>query len=312
MSSTAALVSTAPQPTLEPRSPRDGRHRRHHWTDDAALGRFRFGVARETSVLDAAFRLVHDQYVWRGFMTTPHPSGRRVNLRHALPSTRVFVASDGARIVGTVSVVLDSPLGLPMDEVFADQLDRFRRRGRRGAEVSALAMDADRRAHGIPVLMRLLRMVVLHAAEVARIDDLCLVVRPQHADFYQQFFSCEILGQPRDYEKVHIEGAVMLRLDLNEVRALIRAVHGGQVAATEVQAFLYGPEAYRTVLAQLHRELPTASLTAEQFARFFQGQDVLAEASPSHRAYVMSFFEGGATAPALYPLWRRDAALSAA
>jgi hypothetical protein len=311
MSTTATPVSHG-APVLEPRGRRDGHHRRHRWTDDAALGRFRFGVARETSVLDAAFRLVHDQYVWRGFMTAPHPSGRRVNLRHALPSTRVFVASDGARVVGTVSTIMDSPLGLPLDEVFADRLDGARRRGRRIVEVSALAMDADRRAHGIPVLMRLLRLVVLHAAEVARLDDLCLVVRPQHAEFYQQFFACEILGAPRDYEKVHIDGAVMLHLDLNEVRALIRAIHAGEVAPTEVQAFLYGPEAHRTVLAQLRRELPIASLTAEQFARFFRGQDVLTDAPPAQRAYVMSFYDGGAPIPAVYPLRRQDAALSAA
>src|SRR5262245_46430519 len=227
-------------------------------------------------------------------MTAPHPSGRRVNLRHALPSTRVFVASDGARVVGTASLIPDSPLGLPMDEVFQDQVDPFRRRGRLAAEVSALAMDSDRRAHGIPVLMRLLRMIVLHATEVARLDDLCMVVRPQHAEFYQHFFSCRIIGEPRDYEKVHIDGAVALHLDLDEVRALIRAMHTGQTPASDIQTFLYGREAYRAVLAQLHREVPASALTAQQFVHFFRDQDVLADASPSHRAYVTSLYAGGA------------------
>jgi hypothetical protein len=283
MSSTATAVSHgAPTTGREPRATRD-RHPRHRWTHDGAPGQFRFTVARETGLLDAAFRLVHDQYVWRGFMTAPHPSGRRVNLRHALPATRVFVASDGSRVVGTVSLIPDSPLGLPMDEVFADHLDAFRRRGRRIAEVSALAMDADRRAHGLPVLMRLLRMVVLHAAEVARLDDLCLVVRAHHADFYRQVFSCRPLGQPRNYEKVHLPGAVALHLDLGVVRALISAIHAGDTQASEVQMFLYGPEAHRAVVAQLHREVPGAAMTPQQFARFFQGQDVLTEASPARR-----------------------------
>ncbi|MGH7388002.1 MAG: N-acyl amino acid synthase FeeM domain-containing protein [Candidatus Rokuibacteriota bacterium] len=269
------------------------RHRRHRWTGDGGPGRFRFGLARETGVLDAAFRLVHDQYVWRGFMASPHPSGRRIDLRHALPSTRVFVARDGVRVVGTATLFPDSPLGLPMDVVFADHLDTFRRRERRVAEVSALAMDADRRAHGIPVLMRLLRLVLLHAAEVARLDDLCLVVRSQHANFYQQFFSCRIIGAPRDYEKVRLEAAVALHLDLHEVRALIRAIHAGRILASPVQGFLYGSEAHGAVMAQLHREVPASALTAADFAHFFQGQDVLTEASPAQRAYVGSFHEGG-------------------
>src|SRR5215475_11839692 len=120
MSLAVTGVAHEAQTTLpESTRPHRGRHR---WTDDGKVGRFRFGLACETGVLDEAFRLVHDQYVWRGFMTAPHPSGRRVNLRHALPSTRVFVASDGVRVVGTASLIPDSPLGLPMDEVFADQV----------------------------------------------------------------------------------------------------------------------------------------------------------------------------------------------
>src|SRR5262245_14475942 len=292
MSSVAVDVAREAQTTIpESPSPHGSRHR---WTDDGRLARFRFGLARETHVLDEAFRLVHDQYVWRGFMTAPHPSGRRVNLRHALPSTRVFVASDGARVVGTASLIRDSPLGLPMDEVFEDQVARFRRQDRLVAEFSALAMDADRRAHRIPVVIRLLRMIVLHAAEVAPLDDLCMVVRPQHAEFYQHFFSCRILGEPRDYEKVHIDGAVALHLDLEEVRVLIRAIHTGQTLASPIQTFLYGPEAHRAVLAQLRREVPASALTAQQFVHFFRGQDVLADASPSHRAYVTALYESGA------------------
>jgi hypothetical protein len=105
------------------------------------------------------------------FHAAPHASGRRVNLRHALPSTRVFVAQDGARVVGTATVFQDSPLGLPMHEVFGDQLAAMRARGSSVAEISALAMDGDRRAYGLPVLMRLLRLLLLYSASVARLDD---------------------------------------------------------------------------------------------------------------------------------------------
>ena len=128
------------------------RQRESRWTRSSKRSTLRFGVARDTTALDGAFRLVHGQYVWRGFMQAPHWSGRRVDLRHALPSTRVFVVQDGARVVGTASVFQDSALGLPMDGVFADQLAEMRATGRRVGEVSALAMDGDRRGYGLPVL----------------------------------------------------------------------------------------------------------------------------------------------------------------
>jgi hypothetical protein len=286
-------------------SPATGVAREHAWTNNAKPERFQFGVARKTAALDAAFGLVHDQYVWRGFLDAPHPSGRRVNLRHALPTTRVFVARDGARVVGTATLIPDSPLGLPMDEVFADQLDAIRLSNRCAAEVSALAMDADRRAHGVPVLIRLLRMILLYAAEVARLDDLVLVVRPQHAAFYQQSFACRPIGPARDYPKVHIVGAVALHLDLHEVRALIRAIQAGQAPASRTQAFLYSPDACQTVLTQLGRELRGPALTADQFEHFFRGDDVLTGAPPAQRAYVEALY---ATPGTRRMNWTRPAA----
>jgi hypothetical protein len=262
------------------------RQREYRWTRPTSV---HFGVANTTAVLDAAFRLVHGQYVWRGFMSAPHASGRRVNLRHALPATRVFVAQEGARVVGTATVFQDSPLGLPMDDVFGDQLAAMRARGRRVAEVSALAMDGDRRAYGLPVLMRLLRLVLLYSASVARLDDLCLVVRPQHASFYQQLGTCRVMGEPRDYEKVNIEGAVALHIDLHEIRAMIHAIQAGQTPANPIQAFVAGP-AFPEIVAQLEAEAPPAAMTPEQFEEFFSADDVLAQATPWERTYVESLY----------------------
>jgi hypothetical protein len=261
--------------------------RESHWTRSSKRTTLRFGVARETAVLDGAFRLVHAQYVWRGFMRAPHWSGRRVDLRHALPSTRVFVVQDGPRVVGTATVFQDSPLGLPMDEVFADQLAPMRAAGRRVAEVSALAMDGDRRAYGLPVLMRLLRLVLLYASSVARLDDLCLVVRPQHAHFYRQLSTCRVMGEPRNYAKVNTGSAVALHIDLHEVRAMLDAVQAGEIPSSPVEALIAGP-ALRDVVAQLEQETPTAALTAEQFHEFFVLDDVLATASAREREYVAS------------------------
>jgi hypothetical protein len=248
-----------------------------------------FSIARETAVRDEAFRLVHEQYMWRGFMTAAHASGRRVNLRHALPTTRMFVAQDGTRVVGTATVFQDSPLGLPMDEVFADQLAAMRQRGRRIAEVSALAMDGDRRAYGLPALMQMLRLVLVYAASVAHLDDLCLVVRPQHAQFYKQLGACRVMGEPRDYDKVNLPGAVALHIDLHEMRAMIKAIRAGRPAMNRIQAFVAGP-GFEEVVAQLEREAPNAALTTEQFAEFIAIGDVLAQATDADREYVQSLY----------------------
>jgi hypothetical protein len=285
----ALAVAETPAPALRPAARPTPRPAKRCWTEIAPAG-LDFGLASETDVLDAAFRLVHDQYVWRGFMAAAHASGRRVNLRHALPSTRVFVARAQGRVVGTASVIEDSPLGLPMEDVFGPEVAALRRNGRRIAEISALAMDGDRRAYGLPALIRLLRLIVVYALEVAGLDDLCMVVRPQHAPFYQQLSACRIMGAPRDYPKVHIEGAVALRLDLDQIRALIASCDAGEAPDSAVEAFLCRPGAREAVLAQLKQELPAATMTAGQFTHFFEGQDVLADATPRDRAYVEALY----------------------
>lgn len=126
------------------------------FAEDETVGTLDFGLAVTFGDFDAAFRLLHDRYVWRGYLT-PEPSGRRLGLHNALPGTKLLVAKAEDRVVGTLTVVEDSCLGLAMDEAFGEELGRLRERGRRLAEASSLAVDRGYRASGIAILVRLLR-----------------------------------------------------------------------------------------------------------------------------------------------------------
>lgn len=50
-----------------------------------------FELARSRQELERAYILTHEEYVRLGYMS-PHPSGMRVSIYHALPTTRTFVA----------------------------------------------------------------------------------------------------------------------------------------------------------------------------------------------------------------------------
>jgi N-acyl amino acid synthase FeeM len=284
----------APATAAPPRASRRSRPAKRCWVDTTAEC-LELGVAADRTALDTAFRLVHDQYLWRGFITEPHPTGRRLNLRHALPATRVFLARAADRVVGTASLIPDSPLGLPMEDVFGPEVRALRAEGRRLGEISALAMDADRRAYGLPALVRLLRLVVVYALDVGGLDDVCMAVRPQHAAFYRQLGACRLMGEPRDYPKVHIDGAVGLRLDLHHVRAQMTAFADGEPPLAAIDAFLCSPAARAALGALLERQLPGATLSPADFAYFFDGQDVLGQATPADRAYVESFYGRGSS-----------------
>src|SRR5574341_351220 len=130
-------IETAPS-----RPPRGSRMKAFWFERDTIASRLEFGLATNRHTLDQAFRLQHDQYVAQGYMDS-HPSGWRLSAHNALPSTRVFVALDNDRVVATMAVITDSRLGLPMAEIYADELREFRGLRRQVAEVSGLAVHPD-------------------------------------------------------------------------------------------------------------------------------------------------------------------------
>jgi len=119
-------MSTSPLETMHAKtvsSPTTCRSRlKAAWfQNDPLADRLDFGLATDRHALEQAFRLQHDQYVAHGYMDA-HPSGWRLSLHNALSATRVFVARCGGRVVGTMTLIADSPLGLPMDEIYTDEL----------------------------------------------------------------------------------------------------------------------------------------------------------------------------------------------
>jgi hypothetical protein len=213
------------------------------------------GLASTTADLDAAFRLVHDQYVALGYMH-PHPSGRRIGLHHSLPTTKVFVCKSGDEVIGTVSLILDSLLELPCDELYRRELAPLRAAGRRLAEVSALAVHERCRTRDLGVLMRLVHLVVAYASRIAQVDDLCITVNPRHARFYE-LLRFRRFGAIKPHPAVQDAPAVPLVLDL--CRSLDAAT------ATAVPRFanrLLDPVETSRLVARLEDDLVHALMSA--------------------------------------------------
>ena len=226
-------------------------------------GRVAFGLANDLRAFDQAFRLVHDQYVRRGY-TDPHPSGRRITDHHRLPSTRVFVAQEDREVIGTVTLIEDSAAGLPMDEIYREELAQLRAAALRIAEVSALAADSRRRPVGVGVLLGLMRVLVIYAAEFARLDHLCIAVNPRHVPFYTNVLQFRQFGPRKAFPKVNGAPAVGLRLDLGFVRDLIRIGETGYHFADEVYRFFFGRPNVRDAVYCLATTLPGSILKPSQ------------------------------------------------
>lgn len=174
------------------------------------------GLAITRQELDTASRLVHQCYLRRGYVK-PSADGRHVSPFLAMPSTAVFVARVEDEVIATVSLVDDSELQLPCDELYGAQMAALRRTGRRVAEVSALAVSQKWRDVRLIALRSLVRVVGVYGRDLARVDDLCIAVHPRHAPFYESRLHFRRFGGLKSYDAVNGAPAVGLLLDLHEL-----------------------------------------------------------------------------------------------
>ena len=110
-------------------------------------------IAETREELEACFKLLHDAYVDSGFMK-PHPSGMRVTIYHALPTTTTLCAKYDGKVVGTISLIRESALGVPLQKIF--DLSAVRAKKGQIAEVSALAVHKGFRRTGGSILFPLM------------------------------------------------------------------------------------------------------------------------------------------------------------
>ena len=209
---------------LLPRSLRHRTIRSMLRLDEAVLSSVIVRVADTKEEVIAAARLLHDSYVGRGLMP-PHPSGVRIVAHQALPETITIVAKIDEQVVGTLSLVLDAAMGLPMETIYAGEVQALRDAGRRVAEVGALCIHRDYRHTGIAFLLN--KLMWKTAQDALGVQDLLIAVHPYASELYEAALHFEHIGPVRRYPGLSEAAlAVALRLDLVQAEANYRRAWG--------------------------------------------------------------------------------------
>ena len=127
----------------------------------------------------------------------------------------MFVARIDDAVGATLSLLRDSPRGLPVDALYRSELTALRARGLRLAEVGALAVDRPWRGAALALMRPLVQLLGIYARDVGGVDELCIAVHPRHAPFYERAFGFARFGAEKAYGAVKGAPAVGLRLDLH-------------------------------------------------------------------------------------------------
>ncbi len=170
--------------------------------------------------MEAAYRLVHDCFVEQGYID-PHPTGLRVRAHSALPGTALYVAVQNGEVVGTMSVIPDGELGLPMESAFGPEVAALKRRGRRPVEISDLAIAKG--ARNMRVLTELMRCVFAHSIVVGA-DDMVIAISPKHSAIFESILLFEPLGSRRSYSPQKLDIVEGKRLGLVSIREKVRGL----------------------------------------------------------------------------------------
>jgi hypothetical protein len=194
-------------------------------------------IATTPIELEQACAVLHDAYVDARFMD-PHPTGLRLTPWHLMPTTTTAIAKWRGRVVATMSVIGDNPLGLPMEKAF--DLSEVRTTGERLAEVSALAIDPWFVASRRYLLHPLIRFLWLESIRYLGIDRYVIAVNPSMVEFYEAFYLFRQLKDQSRVEKYDfVKGApaVALHTASREGLAAIQRKYEGRPLGRNLGAF---------------------------------------------------------------------------
>jgi N-acyl amino acid synthase FeeM len=169
-------------------------------------------AARRRHQLRTAFELVYDRYYQEG-LTAWNQHGLRLIPHQLLDTSWVLLAQRGQTCLGTLSLVEDGAMGLPMEQLYPAEVWKLRQNHTRVAELACFALRDQSAAESMSVLRALLQA----ACEIGfreKLDELVICVHPRRGRFYERYLGFEPLGPYRCCPWVCGQPAVAMKLTL--------------------------------------------------------------------------------------------------
>jgi hypothetical protein len=190
----------------------------HEVTVDGKCRPVIFRVIENSSELRSACQLLNDRYSWRGYGDDNYiPTGTH----HTTFATEI----DG-KIVGTMTLCIDSGLGLGADEFFSDEMRDIRKaEGMSACELKRLAFDPNVRSK--EAMAGLFHLAFIYGTTMSHCTDLFIEVRARHMVFYQVMLGFEPVAAPKTDPLIGCEWNLM-RLKVSDIASGIIGARSGK------------------------------------------------------------------------------------
>jgi hypothetical protein len=184
---------------------------------DVAINEKTFGIrlADTDEGRSSASLLINKMYGWRGYA-----GSHRVEDN---PNRITLAASDKGVVCGTVTLGIDSEIGILADEVFKEEIDRFRNRGAKVCEITKLAFDPA--SSSKTALASLFHILFIYGRYLHNCTDVFIEVNPRHRRFYETMLGFQRQGELRSNPRVDAP-AYLLWTSLDHVAEQIERLGG--------------------------------------------------------------------------------------
>ena len=200
-------------------------------------------AARTWADLEEAYCLVFRAFTAEGLPETG-PAKLRLDCFNRQASARTFLIRYRNKLAGVLTVLPDSPLGLPADELYHTELKALRESGRRLCGFSSLAVEADDHRLARAVRLHLFRAAWHYACQVLNASDICTLVPARHEMYYRKMFMFERLGERRIYALGGQRSqAVGVRLNLDLAPQYFKATYDQREGAHNLYRFFVKQDA---------------------------------------------------------------------
>ena len=178
-------------------------------------------VANQLELRQKAYKNMHAIYSKTGIAEN-NGNGLWLSIYDALPETTTLIAEDRkGEIAGTLTLVFDSPIGLPADELYKKEIDGLRDTCNPVCEFVSLGVSKEGKS-SLKVLAGLFYCGFLYAWQKSNAVISIITSHSRDERFYSRNFSFEKLGPERHYAKVNGAPTVLLYVSFERLNRLRR------------------------------------------------------------------------------------------
>ncbi len=200
-----------------------------------------YKITTSTDEIEQALELVTQQYTAVGL----HEKNTELRLTkyHLLPDSKIFIAikkleDNTEKVIGTLTMVPDTSMGLPMDEIYQDKLNRMRVTGLHMAEIIGLAISPSESTLQNNIVMYLFK-ICLQFARLTQIHDLMCSVTSRHITFYEDLLLFKPIGELTPYSFANGQSIQGHRLNINQANNEFKKVYSAMEFDADLHRFFF-------------------------------------------------------------------------